>query len=110
MLSYGKTFSGSEVDSVWRKGQVVPGYNPDDYRKDAAGAWIMRAMYGKQTEYGWQIDHIIPVSKGGSDCMSNLQPLQHENNLSKNDNYPTWIAVRTASGNCNIAFRQQVVQ
>jgi 5-methylcytosine-specific restriction endonuclease McrA len=44
--------------------------------------------YGQTSKYGWEIDHIKPVSKGGTDDLSNLQPLQWENNRRKGDNYP----------------------
>ena len=37
---------------------------------------------------GWEIDHIIPVSKGGSDDLENLHILQSGANAKKGNNYP----------------------
>jgi HNH endonuclease len=56
-------------------------------RKDACGAWIVRSQYGDVTErgFGWEIDHIDPVSNGGADDPWNLQPLQWQNNREKGD-------------------------
>ena len=86
----GAAFSDATIEYVWRMGQIVPGNDPNLFRKDACGAWIARSAYGATTQYGWEIDHVIPVAKGGTDDLSNLQPLQWETNRFKSDNWPSW--------------------
>ena len=104
--SDGKSFDEATIEAVWQKGKLEPRFR--GFRKDAYGASMQRTNYGKQEEpflpplskfthkllhyqqehWGWEIDHIKPVSKGGTDDLSNLQPLQWENNRRKGDNYP----------------------
>ena len=96
--------------SVWQKGQIVEGFNPDLYRKDPCGAWIVWDKYGVQDSiYGWEIDHVYPRAKlearGFSanliDDLRNLRPMQHSNKASKGDDYPSYMCAVTAEGNKN---------
>lgn len=79
-------FSSEIIRAVWSKGIVVAGYDYRFWRKDKYGAWIGWEYYGnRNSEFGWEIDHIKPVSLGGSDIIFNLQPLHWQNNSSKQD-------------------------
>lgn len=87
--SGGSTFSESAKLAVWNKGNEVPGYDRTRWRYDVCGNPINWFEYGNtQSKNGWEIDHIKPIAKGGTDDLSNLQPLQWETNRSKSDTYP----------------------
>jgi 5-methylcytosine-specific restriction endonuclease McrA len=72
--------------AVWAKAKPVLGYDSNMYRKDACGALMIWNHYGnRNSRYGWEIDHVIPVVRGGSDLLSNLRPLHWRNNCRKAD-------------------------
>jgi hypothetical protein len=85
----GGGFSDAVIQAVWNKGTPEQGF--PSFRKDVCGTSMLNSKYGdRSSQFGWEIDHIKPVAKGGTDDISNLQPLQWENNVHKGDDYPRW--------------------
>ena len=94
------SFSNGIVQRVWEKGQITPGNDPNEWRKDQCGAWIGRRFYGdRNSQYGWEIDHIISVDSGGTDSLSNLRLLQWVNNASRQEGKLTCPVVTSGSQN-----------
>lgn len=97
-------FSEDIIQQVWDKGTIVSGDDSKVFRKDYCKAWILRNEYGnRKSKFGWEIDHIKPVSSGGGDELSNLRPLHWENNASKQSGRLTCVV--TASGKINIRIK-----
>ncbi len=70
--------------AVWSLGRPIPGYVSTAMRYDCEGNIILFSQHGNcDSEYGWEIDHKHPKSKGGSDELWNLQPLHWRNNRRK---------------------------
>lgn len=90
------------IQQVWNKAKKVEGFDETKYRKDACDAWIMRDKYGVNHNFGWVIDHIFPVNKGGNDRMENIRALQYQNKTSKADDYPSYKAAVTSNGSQNV--------
>ncbi|MDE7347567.1 MAG: HNH endonuclease [Muribaculaceae bacterium] len=101
MTAQRKIISDELIDAVWQKATVIPNNNPSVFRQDYAGAWIRRDEFGKSSTYGWQIDHIVPVSMDGTDDIDNLVPLHYINNLMRANRYPRWQTEVSADGDSN---------
>jgi hypothetical protein len=92
------SFDHQTKSTVWNRGKIVGTNDPNVWRQDSQGAWIAWKDYGnRDSQYGWEIDHINP---NGGDALSNLQPLQWENNVAKSDGRP--VKAVTAQGNANV--------
>lgn len=103
MATTKKEFTEAEKYEVWMKASEVTGVDGDMFRQDYAGAWIRYADYGnRNSQYGWEIDHLKPLSMGGEEEITNYLPLQWQNNVRKGENYPRWATAVTSDGQNNV--------
>lgn len=91
-------WTDKDINAVWQKGTPVAGNDPNQWRHDPCKAWMSRQAYGnRDSQYGWEIDHINP---NGGDGLANLQPLHWANNAAKSDG--RLVCAVTSSGVSNI--------
>lgn len=74
--------------SLWERN-----YGRDVRADDYAGRPMDKAAYGdRNSDYGWNIDHICPVSKGGKTVPNNLICCNIQTNDEKADKFPAFKA------------------
>lgn len=78
-------FDSLTIEVVWAKGSPIPGCDPRQWRSDKFGYTMQRSAYGTCGIYGWEVDHLVPVSQGGTDIVANLRPLHWACNRRKSD-------------------------
>ncbi len=78
----------SRKDKAWDKATPIRSKDPKTWGKDPYGNKIRYGSYGTEGEYGWELDHTKPESKGGTDNPRNIQPVYWEENRKKSDKYP----------------------
>jgi 5-methylcytosine-specific restriction endonuclease McrA len=74
-----------QKQKAWENATTIRGKNPDLYRKDPYGNVLYKPSYGRSSKMGWDVDHITPASRGGSDKTRNLQALSSTVSRSKGD-------------------------
>lgn len=73
------------INQVWEKARKVPGKDGASVRKDSYDVWIKKEFYADHSSiYGWEIYNIVSKQKGGTDSLSNLQPLHWQNKRHNN--------------------------
>ena len=72
-----------QIEKAWGKAKPIKGKNEDIYRQDPYGNPMYKPSYGKNSEMGWEVDHIKPKALGGSDSTINIQALNTGVNRSK---------------------------
>ena len=77
--------TNEQINKAWENSKTIPGKDPAKYRKDPYGNEICRDSYGMDSKKGWEVDHIKPLSRGGSDATRNLQALNTHMNKRKGD-------------------------
>lgn len=69
--------------TLWSELSVIAGYSPSEWRRDCFGNAVRYSDYGdRDSEYGWEIDHIRPQVLGGGDSLSNLRAIHWKANAS----------------------------
>lgn len=77
--------SKEQIEKAWKNAKPVRGEDPNKVRQDPYGNKINKSAYGKDSPRGWEIDHIKPKSRGGSDATRNLQALKTSVNREKSN-------------------------
>ena len=94
------SYTNDELIDIWEKGHVIQKYDKTKFRRDECGAWMIFAEYGNRaSKYGWEVDHINPK---GEKKISNLRPLQWENNLAKSDDKLKCVVIAQGIKNVNV--------
>ena len=66
---------------------VADCFGNEIYKEDYGNTTLLRTLPGgKSFSYGWTIDHILPISKGGDNSLNNLEIMHWINNEEKADN------------------------
>lgn len=79
--------TNEQFNGAWERAQTVRGKDSDHWRRDEEGNLIRYNSYGTKGEFGCEVDHRVPKSRGGSDHGRNLRALHWQANREKSDSY-----------------------
>ena len=70
------------IAAVWDKGASIPRVNQNVERLDSLGNRILYLEYAnRDSDFGWEMHHVVPAAEGGPDDLSNLEPLYWKDNV-----------------------------
>jgi hypothetical protein len=64
-------YTEADLDFIFNRCRPYPGY--PGYAYDDDGNIIGRQHHGKYTDFGWHVDHILPVALGGMHHAGNVR-------------------------------------
>jgi hypothetical protein len=99
-------FTDDKILTVWQNAKIVENLDATVWRKDACDAWINWNEFGKESAYGWEIDHVLPVCKNGTDNTINLRAMHWKNNRCKSDDFPSYYSAITSEGHKNVEKKE----
>ena len=74
--------------AAWNCATIIPNFDQNVWRWDKFGIPIKWSDYGnRKSDHGWELDHIVPLAKGGCDEVHNLQALHWRCNAVKSDRF-----------------------
>lgn len=91
-----------QIERVWNRAATVEGNDPRMWRKDFAGAWIRRDMFGVRSPYGWTVCRLNPAIRAIDGAESNLIAAHWRNYKMKGDDYPSFKSILTSDGVNNV--------
>lgn len=86
-MELSKEFAFNFWEAVYGNNDLVSDCFGDQIYKDDYGNTTLkrRKPGGESFYYGWTIDHILPISKGGDNSLNNLEIMHWMNNAEKAD-------------------------
>jgi 5-methylcytosine-specific restriction endonuclease McrA len=80
----GGGYTEAEKRAIWSKGHPIVNYDPAVWRRDRFGYAMRFSDHGdRSSQYGWEVDHVVPSALGGHDGFQNLQPTHWKMNTAK---------------------------
>lgn len=92
------------IMQIWEKAGIIEGLDPTLFRTDVCGAIMSWNHRNQDSSFGWVIDHIYPVSKGGDDQLINLRAMNIANARSKGNDYPVYRSAVTMDVDDNVPY------
>ncbi|WHQ36455.1 hypothetical protein [Spiroplasma sp. SV19] len=84
--------SEPEIRAIWDNTARGGGRNNLLFRRDIAGAFIKLGELNKETEFGWVIEPLLPLEKGGKLEVNNCFAMHWKNAKARRGSLNDWKA------------------